>query len=318
MENCNKEENLPPLKNFNNLSWTNELFDAMVEFKITAKRPRQFQWKKWLRFKKYAPYIELKDHKELWVKERQIIKSTEKDNVLDKLYADGNFFTNSRDRFYEVVKERFIGISRRYVMEYLKNNPEYQKYVTSEKRTTNNSTMAKKPLIQWRVEIVDEGEITLMILMDVFSRMVWTVVFGKMTEDNILSALESVLDGVVPNTPKTIKSARLSRFAEIVDTTANTDHFYERYQIKLLLSRSDKVNAFNQMVSSFSKVFFKAVRTAGDEPTVNQISTPISDTTKLYNERKNAFTLMVPLELHECKDESVLRRINRKLQLLPK
>lgn len=129
MEELKKDKsNKINLKSWNNITWTDELYNSAIDYLKNGKLPKNFSHKRIVRFKMYCNLLELEEENgqfELWLDGREIIKKSDINQVLSKEYLENNF--KSRDKFYEYISFYYIGISRADIMNFLKNQDDYKK-----------------------------------------------------------------------------------------------------------------------------------------------------------------------------------------------
>jgi len=121
--------------------------------------------------------------------------------LLRQLYYDPQIGFRGRDSFYDYIKERYIGISRRTVMEYLKHVKVNQVYQAPQSRPVYKSIAARisGPHIHWQVDVTYMPKSSptpvspfffVIVAIDVFSKYAYAKRYNVNTMHNAAEAIE--------------------------------------------------------------------------------------------------------------------------------
>ena len=142
------------------------------------------------------------------------------DSVLAQLYKSlGDI---GRDRFYALIKQRYIGISRRDVYKFLSNQETHQ-LVQPVHRQINKPIVASKPLERLQVDLIDLSQYKspqnrhtsyLLTIIDCFSKYAWAIPLTNKSSENVAKAFKKILTTEeLPSIPSIVQSDNGSEFA---------------------------------------------------------------------------------------------------------
>lgn len=133
----------------------------------------------------------------LYYENKQIVPEEEVDKVLQQVYNDPKL-TGGRDRVYDYVEERYVGISRRTIMEFLKNQESYQLRAPVKKPKITSPIFSAELNGHWQMDLVDMSRYTdqgykwIFVVVDVFSRYVWARALKTKEGVSVRNALSDV------------------------------------------------------------------------------------------------------------------------------
>ena len=136
-------------------------------------------------------------------------------NSIHKIYYDDhNLF--GRDKLYKILQEQNLDISRRQVMEWLKEQPVYQRYLPTKKNRVIQPTILSKPYQQLGIDLMDlqnleyNGYKYILTIVDLFSKKIWAYPLKNKQDKTVASRFNSFLRSV-PHI-STVRSDRGSEF----------------------------------------------------------------------------------------------------------
>jgi hypothetical protein len=94
----------------------------------------------------------------LYIGEKEVIPYEQRNEVLARMYADPKL-TGGRDRLFEHVKEKYVGISRRDIMQYFRNNETHQTHAPLPRRETTRRIVAGGPNKIAQADLIDMGDL---------------------------------------------------------------------------------------------------------------------------------------------------------------
>ncbi len=91
--------------------------------------------------------------KELLYGALQVIPVQEIEQTLAKLYKEiGDI---GRDRFYALIRSKYVGISRPQVQAFLNNQELHQLVQQVKKKRVNKAIVTSRPMERWQADLVD-------------------------------------------------------------------------------------------------------------------------------------------------------------------
>ncbi len=135
----------------------------------------------------------------LFVGERQVVPEAQIESVLAahyKLLGD-----LGRDRFYAYVAEKYVGISRPRVQQFLNNQEIHQLVQQVKTQRVNMAIVAARPMERWQADLVDvskykspqNGNATfLLTVVNCFSKFAWVVALRNKEAATVAAAIETI------------------------------------------------------------------------------------------------------------------------------
>lgn len=162
------------------------------------------------------PDITENDDKLFYKNKYEIVFSSDKIKVLNKLYVEYNF--NSIIPFYKYVKDKYLGITRDDIKQYLLSNSNYQ-ISRIPKKIKVETTKYNKPFICWSIDLIDmnyflksnRGFRYILDCIDLNSRYCWIRAIKNKNIKDITQAMKSIFNEA-GNKPKIIKSDQGTEF----------------------------------------------------------------------------------------------------------
>ena len=187
------------IKILNNIKWTQEYYEDMKLF-LTDDIEPDYTPSRLERFKEKAELLEVDDDDNIVYGEKVLIPEDMVDEVLTELYKDPITSVNSRDRTYQAVVEKYIGISRRRVQEFLNNQEAYQLHKAPQKYKIVKPIVTHRVNQQYQVDLIDmskgnypfynERTKRILTMVDLFSKKAWAYPLKNGTMASVIAALK--------------------------------------------------------------------------------------------------------------------------------
>lgn len=126
-----------------------------------------------------------------------VVTEAEIDQILAELYSNP-LVTGNRDRLYAYVEERYVGISRRRVMLFLKNQESYQLRVRINKPKITQPIVNFEVNGHWQMDLFDfskypdQGYHWCLTVIDVFSKYLWARPLANKEGLSVKTALSDI------------------------------------------------------------------------------------------------------------------------------
>ena len=133
------------VKLINNVVWDDEMYYDTLAYLTYGDKPNYLP-ARLQRFQARAEYLDLDDNGNIIHDNKLLIPENKIDEVLTKLYRDPVTSINSRDKLYEIVSDRYVGISRRAVQDFLLKQEAYQIHLPSIKHKVVKPIVIKQNL----------------------------------------------------------------------------------------------------------------------------------------------------------------------------
>jgi transposase InsO family protein len=156
---------------------------------------------------------------------RQVVPLSRVVPLLTELYAQPSW-KSGRDRFHARVAERYVGISRRDVMDFLRRQETWQLHRPIRRLRVRQVVLSRRPLDHWQMDLVDftahtalnNGHRFVLTVMDCFTKYAWARPLKSKHAASVAAALRDVLGDPVlaGRTPKIIQSDNGTEFQERV------------------------------------------------------------------------------------------------------
>ncbi len=127
-----------------------------------------------------------------------------------------------RDRFYELIKQKYIGISRPQVQAFLNNQEIHQLVQQVKKQRVNKAIVTSKPMERWQADLIDvtkykspqnSNTTFLLTVIDCFSKFAWVIPLKNKQAATVAGALEQILKAN-GSSPMTIQTDNGGEFDE--------------------------------------------------------------------------------------------------------
>ena len=146
---------------------------------------------------------------------QRIIRKDEIVAILTEMLKDP-VNVGGRDYLYQaVLRKGFIGISRRSVMDYLRNLEAYQLIQPLQRSSTLRPIVTNGPNYVWQIDLIDmqnlshynQGYNYILVMIDLFSKYVFAIPIKTKSAEDVADAMTFILDKLDPNQqPSAIQS----------------------------------------------------------------------------------------------------------------
>jgi len=132
--------------------------------------------------------------------------------------ADNPGAYQGRDKLFNAIKSKHVGLSRRDIAKFLGNNETSQIHQTAKVVKVNRPFSPKAPCKVWAVDLVfitnanDEPIFTLFNCIDEFSKFAFARVVADKTSDESARALREIFEEEKPNLPSAVRSDNGNEF----------------------------------------------------------------------------------------------------------
>jgi transposase InsO family protein len=145
------------------------------------------------------------------------------DEILHGLYTEVG--DCGRDRFFNYVTRKFIGISRVRVQQFLNHQEVHQLTQPVRKNRVNRAIVMSKPMEQWQIDLIDMSKYKspqnlnttfVLTVVDCFSKMAFVELLRNKRADSVAAAMERIFERA-GSAPRTIQSDNGGEFEEEFD-----------------------------------------------------------------------------------------------------
>lgn len=156
---------------------------------------------------------------------KEIIFTEDKEEFLSSFYDNPETGFQGRDRMFAKIYAKYAGISRRDVMEFLKNLETAQIHAPIKKVPVSRPLVLRKPNVSWAIDLtflskfnqesivsVEKEKQILLTIIDLFSRYAFAVILPNKSGKVVADAFDKILAKIAPNTPSTIRTDNGSEF----------------------------------------------------------------------------------------------------------
>jgi transposase InsO family protein len=150
---------------------------------------------------KWADFTVNDDGELEYVDGRIVVPDDEVDTVLTQTYADPAT-KGGRDKMYWRLRSKYIGISRRRVMEFLRNQETHQIHSKPNPVRIQQPIVASRPHERWQMDLIDmsnhsrvnNGHHWILTVIDVFTKYAWAVPLKNKRGPTVANALADILE----------------------------------------------------------------------------------------------------------------------------
>ena len=211
-----------------------------------------------------------------------------------------------RDRFFGLLKNIYIGISRRDVANFLANQEVHQLTTRIRKSPVSLPIVSRKPMERWQIDLIDmkkykspQNRFTKYVLtvVDTFSKYAWVEPLKNKEGITVSKAMKSII--TTAGSPEIIQSDNGKEFL------SEFDRMLEQYNIKHIKSSAyspttnGQIERFNGTLKRMIKAFMIVNLT---RIYVNQLPSIIDN----YNSIPHTTTKQQPYVLHAAAPKSIL------------
>ena len=153
----------------------------------------------------------------LRLKDRRVVPNEQIDTTLQEIYDTlGDI---GRDRFFGLVQQRYIGVSRRSIDTFLKNQELHQLVARPRRQRVVRPITASKPMERWQADLVDMQKYRsvrnanhgyLMCVVDCFSKFAWVEPLYDKSAETVAAAMTRIF--AKAGTPSIVQTDRGKEF----------------------------------------------------------------------------------------------------------
>jgi transposase InsO family protein len=199
----------------NRFTFEKEEVEKAIKFIQNGQLP-DYEGSRLYRFKQKYQDCKVVDGN-LFKEDKEIITSDKINDVLTKLYYDAATTVNGRDRLYQKVSEKYIGISRRKVQEFLRNQESYQLHLKPIKVKLVNPIVSYKLYNIFQADLIELSEFKhwnngyeyILVVIDVYSKFLWAEPLKNKGAVTVSKAFEKIIES---RSCKTLQTDRGSEF----------------------------------------------------------------------------------------------------------
>jgi transposase InsO family protein len=261
------------------------------------------------RLETVIPRIEVAD-KALYYGFKRILRSSEVEDVLKKVYYNLETGLTGQEMFFRRVYKDYLGVSHDMIITWLKSQRVHQIFKPARKDVVVKPFVARKPNNYWQMDLIsmkavmDQGYNYILDIIDIYSKKVWLRAVKTKTSAEIAARLEEIFK---EETPYCMQSDNGGEFIG-----EEVQELLKKYKVKhrlgLPYTPADQgvVERKNGHVKSLIRKHFNLSNTNRWVTILPKIETNI-------NTSVHTVTGMTPNELHEMKEGNpeVLKRITK-------
>ena len=190
-----------------------------------------------------------------------IVKESDKDKILKELYADPILGLNAGIKsFYNKVRDRYLGIKRKDIQNFLQNQQPYQ-LTKKENPAINRPIIGKFPNHRWAIDLIDMNYYSgqnrnykwILTGIDFFSKKLFAIGLKNKTGETTQEGLENICQKL-KTYPKIIQSDNGGEFID-----AAVKDWAEENNIKLVRTLSYTPTS-NGLIENFNNILRKIIR----------------------------------------------------------
>jgi len=106
--------------------------------------------------------------------------------------------TRGRDQIYQYIKENFVGVSRRRIMEFLRNQESYQLWFREKKPRITTPIFCSEVNGHWQADLInfkkhnERGFKWILTIVDVFSKYLWARPLKNKSAEEVKEAFSRI------------------------------------------------------------------------------------------------------------------------------
>jgi hypothetical protein len=179
------------------------------------------------------------------------------EKTLNELYNNPRTSANSRDAFYILVKDRYVGISRRVVNSFLNKQESYQMNRQLQINRHEKPINAKERGIRRQIDLIDFRNVSrqnsnynwILTIIDVFSRYAWAYPLKNKSAEEVLRALKLHCETEGNGHPHIWQADNGSEFKSVVERYLNR-HSKLIHSTAYKPSTQGKIERLNKTIKS--------------------------------------------------------------------
>jgi transposase InsO family protein len=291
----------------NRSTYTKEHFEAWLKAGKPSNDSRNWKKFKHMSEQSNGKWIDISNGLEMVLIE-------DVDAVLKKLYFNTETGYTGAIRLYDQTKQRYTGITRKLVFEFLRKNSVHQQHHSTLPKRTFKPIVSKAINNIWQVDLIDMAAISsfnnrhnfAMVIIDLFSKYAWVRPMRNKTSDTTRDTIKDIID-TNGTKPKAIQSDNGLEF------TSKFDQYLKSQSIKHIFSSSHTpqsqgaVERLNKTLKGFLYRYMTANNTKRWYNVFDEIATS-------YNSSIHTTTRKRPDELYNTKDDTEIEETREKLR----
>ena len=131
----------------------------------------------------------------------EVVRDDEVADVLKAMYDDPLVGGVGRDKFYDKVKNQYLGITKEDVQKFLDNQESYQLNKPYVRNRTARPIMSKRPNQRWQMDIIilerfetkNNGYKNILTIVDTFTKFTWAKPLKSKEDPEVAEALRGVM-----------------------------------------------------------------------------------------------------------------------------
>ncbi|HRP37153.1 MAG TPA: DDE-type integrase/transposase/recombinase [Candidatus Dojkabacteria bacterium] len=181
------------------VKWTDDEYDNTYKYIANGVIPNYLP-ARLERFMNRSRLLRIEGNK-IKLGNKELVPESRVNDVLTKLYRDPSTSVNSRDRFYGAVADRYVGISRRRVQEFLSNQESYQLHLAPPHKKIVKPIVTHRANQHHQVDLIDMSKgnypfwnnnyTRVLTMIDLFSKYAWAYPLKRGTGAEVARALKN-------------------------------------------------------------------------------------------------------------------------------
>jgi hypothetical protein len=250
------------------------------------------------------------------MKSREVVPQSKIQEILSKLYDDPSTGGFGRDKFYERVKNQYVGITRSDVEKFISNDEIHQLYrpISNKIKVVHPLAIPKGPNIHWQIDLIDMGQNKkhenlgyqyCLTVIDIFSKYAWVKPLKSKEAIEVVDALELVFSASI--CPKVVQSDNGAEFKNRL-----ISKMCEKHSMKQIFSsayRPQSQGCVERFNGTLKRLLFKHMSRFKTKVWIDVLDKIIDN----YRSIKHSSTGYSPECLHMTKDFSKIKKAREKM-----
>lgn len=247
----------------------------------------------------------------LW-RNRRVVSSEDVDMVLMDEYL-GIGANIGRDRFYQRIRDKHVGISRRQVMRFLKSQETYQLHQPIPPKRTIQPIVTSRVRQRWQMDLIDmrqlasmnNGDSWVLTVIDLFTKRAWAFAVKNKESSGVAKCLQNLFS---VEKPSLLQSDRGTEF-----TNAFVGSIVRRFGVKHVFTKAytpqgqGAVERFNGTLKRMIYSHFTMFNTRKWNDVLDKLVLE-------YNITPHSVTRQKPLILHERQASADLKHAQQAIR----
>lgn len=249
---------------------------------------------------------------ELMWRNRRVVLLEDLDKVLTAEYL-GIGANIGRDRFYQRIRDKYVGISRRQVMRFLKSQETYQLHQPIPPKRIIQPIVTSRVRQRWQMDLIDmhqlasmnNGDSWVLTVIDLFSKRAWAFAVKNKESNGVAKCLQKLFS---VEKPSVLQSDRGTEF-----TNAFVGSIVRRFGVKHVFTKAytpqgqGAVERFNGTLKRMMYSHFTMFNTRKWNDVLDKL-------VQEYNVTPHSVTRQKPLVLHDLQAPTDVKRAQRAIQ----